>query len=85
MTNEDLIYVGKLLQGTELLCTGIYRDDFPTYEQFRQAGLKKLIKARNLFYDAFDSASDVYDRDSLRTLLDTAEDMVRDLQLAKTL
>ncbi len=36
MTDNDLMYVEKMSQATELLCTGIYRKDFATYEEFRQ-------------------------------------------------
>ncbi len=83
MNNEDL-YVTKINEGSELLSTGIFQEDFDTFEQFRQAGLKKLIRARDLFNDAFDISTTQYDRDSLRPILDIAENLIIDLQLART-
>jgi hypothetical protein len=59
--NDDL-YTTKLDEGSGLLGTGIYRADFDTDEEFRIAGLKKLIKARDLFNDAFDIATTQYDK-----------------------
>ncbi len=84
MTDNDLMYVEKMSQATELLCTEIYRKDFATYEEFRQTALDRLIKARDLFYEVFDSASKSFDRGLLQELLNEAERQVRELQLAKT-
>ena len=70
--NRDDLYVTKINEGSELLSTGIYSDDFDTDEEYRIAGLKKLIKERDLFYDVFDIATTQYDKDSLRPMLDIA-------------
>ncbi len=84
MADNDLIYIEKMSQATELLCTGIYRKDFATYEEFRQTALDRLIKARDLYYEVFDSVSKSFDRGLLQELLNEAERQVRELQLAKT-
>ena len=83
--NRDDLYISKINEGSDLLSTGIYRDDFNTEEQFKQAGLQKLIRARDLFNEAFDESINQDDRDTLRPLLDGTENLIRDLQLARTL
>ena len=82
--DRDDLYTTKINEGSDLLGTGIYRADFDTDEEFRIAGLKKLIKARDLFNDAFDISTTQDDRDSLRPLLDATENLIIDLQLART-
>ncbi len=81
-TNDH--YVNKLDEGSRLLDVTLYPEDYPTHDEYRQAVLNRLIRARDCFYEAFDQATTQYDRDFLRPLLDEAENIVRDLQMAKT-
>ncbi len=83
MNTNNTYFVEKIIEGSEILDEEIHPEDYPTHEHFRQAGLMRVISARDCFNDAFDYAVSQIDKDFVRPLMDVAESIIIELQLAK--